>query len=129
MAVLLACPLVCLSHAAASAEAQASLAVGSRAGCDCCSGSCPRDSNDGSGKPDSRQGSGTCLCHGAVMDRHVEMPIPDHAFVTCLPSDAMAVAAEPLDSDARFVTERAACHFPVADSGREVRALIASLLL
>ena len=63
------------------------------------------------------------------MDRHVEMPNPDHAVVTCLALDAMALAGESFSLDNGVSTERAACHFAAAESGREVRALIASLLL
>jgi hypothetical protein len=128
--VLLACPFVCLSHAAAAAAgAQASAAVGGQSGCDCCSGSCPGGSKDCPGKPDSRQGGGTCLCHGAVMDRHVVSPDPGLAVVTFLLPDAMLQRGEPLTIEQGFLTERVSCHFPAADSGREVRALIASLLL
>jgi hypothetical protein len=63
------------------------------------------------------------------MDRHVEMPNPDHVVVTCLLPVTMGLAAEPFNLDGPFATGQAACHFPAAESGREVRALIASLLL
>jgi len=63
------------------------------------------------------------------MDRHVEMPNPDQAVVTCLPPDAMVLVGKSFGLDDGFSTERAACHFPAAKSGRAVRALIASLLL
>jgi hypothetical protein len=63
------------------------------------------------------------------MARHVEMPNPDHAVVTCLPPDTMVLVGEPFGLDGGSSTERAACHFPAAESGSEVRALIASLLL
>jgi hypothetical protein len=63
------------------------------------------------------------------MDRHVEMPNPDQAIVTCLPPDAMVLVGKSFGLDDGFATERAARHFPAAKSGRAVRALIASLLL
>jgi hypothetical protein len=63
------------------------------------------------------------------MDRHVEMPNPEHAAVVCLPPEAMVLVGEPLSQEDKFSTARAACHFPAVASGREVRALIASLLL
>jgi hypothetical protein len=130
-AILLVCPYLCLSNAATGTDAS-STRVHHSAGCDCCSRSVPQDSQDSENcpdQPDSRQGSGTCLCHGAVMDRHIEMFTPDHAVVVCLPSGALVLAAEPFGQDDQLVTQRAACHFPAAESGREVRALIASLLL
>jgi hypothetical protein len=63
------------------------------------------------------------------MDRSIEMPGPDQAVVTYLPLDAAVLAREASGLDAGFSTERAACHFSAVESGREVRALIASLLL
>jgi hypothetical protein len=129
--ILLTCPYLCLSNVAAGTGASSTRGHCS-GGCDCCSHSAPQDSQDSKDcpdQPDSRQGSGTCLCHGAVMDRHIEMPDLGHAVVTCLAPDAMVLVGEPFGLDNGFSTERAACHFPAAESGREVRALIASLLL
>jgi hypothetical protein len=63
------------------------------------------------------------------MDRHVETPHPDHAVVACLAPEAVVRLGEPLGLENGFSTERAACHFPAAESGKEVRVLIASLLL
>jgi hypothetical protein len=63
------------------------------------------------------------------MDRHVEMPNPDHAVVTCLALDAMVLPGAPFSLENGFSVQQAACHFVAAASGREVRALIASLLL
>jgi hypothetical protein len=57
------------------------------------------------------------------------MPDSDHTVVTCLALDALVLAGEPFGLDNAFFTERAACHFPAVESGREVRALIASFLL
>jgi hypothetical protein len=59
----------------------------------------------------------------------VETPNPDHAVATCMATDAMALIGEPFGLENSFSTERTACHFAAAESGREVRALIASLLL
>jgi len=63
------------------------------------------------------------------MDRHLEMPNPEHAFVTCVALDAIFMVGQLFGLDNGLSTERIACHFPAAESGREVRALIASLLL
>ncbi len=63
------------------------------------------------------------------MDRHVQLPNVDHAVVTVLPLDAVLLIHEPIAVERGFLAERAACHFPIADSGRELRALIASLLV
>ena len=130
-AILLVCPYLCLSNAAAGTATCSTRGYPS-GGCDCCSRAVPRDSQgskDCPEQPDSRQGSGTCLCHGAVVDRHVETPNPDHAIVTCLTPDVAALVVDPFGLDERFSNERSACHFPAAESGREVRALIVSLLL
>jgi hypothetical protein len=125
-AVLLVCPYLCLSNAATGACSTRGKRPG---GCACCSRSVPQDSKDCPNQPDSRQGNGTCLCHGAVMDRIVQMPNPDHEFARGLPSDIGVPVGRPFRLDNGFCTERAACHFPAAESAREVRALIASLLL
>ena len=127
-AILLACPYVCLSSAAAGSGGASP--CGSRSGgCKCCSHPAPQGKKGGPKQPNSRPGGGVCLCHGAVVERHVEMPNPDDAAATCLPSDAMLLLGTPIGRNDGFSTERAACHFPAAESGRAVRALIASLLL
>jgi len=129
VAVLLACPFACLAQAAASLPPW-TWTLASDSGCDCCSRSIPRDSHKCPGKPaDSRQGSGTCLCHGAVMDRPAVPPDPGHEVVGFVPLDTVLVVRGPLAIERSFFTGRTPCHFPAADSGREVRALIASLLL
>jgi hypothetical protein len=63
------------------------------------------------------------------MDRHVATPGLDYEIVTFLPPDAALRNREAFAVKRGFSTEQAACHFPAADSGRAVRALIASLLL
>ncbi len=63
------------------------------------------------------------------MDQHVEMPNPEQAVVTFLSLDAMFLIQEPFAIKRGSLSETAACHFPATDSGREVRALIESLLL
>jgi len=63
------------------------------------------------------------------MDQHVSLPTLDSAIVTLLPLDAVLLVRGSFAVERGFSTEQAACHFPVADSGREVRALIESLLL
>jgi hypothetical protein len=130
-AVLLACPYLCLANTAAGTSASRGRGFCSSC-CKCCSRSAPQNSQNrrhGPGQPDSTRGSRTCLCHGAVMIRHAEMPGPDHALATCPAPDAMLLDATQLALRNDFSDKRAACHFPAAESGREVRALIASLLL
>ena len=63
------------------------------------------------------------------MDRHIAPPNPDYEIVTFLPLDAVLLVRVAFAVERGFITEQAACHFPSADSGRAVRALIASLLL
>jgi hypothetical protein len=57
-------------------------------------------------KPDSRQGGGTCLCHGAVMDRHVVSPDPGLAVVTFLPLDGMLQRGKLLTARNAVPTQR-----------------------
>jgi hypothetical protein len=128
VAVLLACPFLCLSQGTAGAETPST--DGCRSGCGCCSHSTPASSKDCPGKQDSRQGSGACLCRGAVMDRHVVAPDPGHEISAFdVPPDIMFLVRQSLAAERSFSTERAGCHFSAAVSGRAVRALIASLLL
>lgn len=129
VAVLLACPLPCLSRAAASVRGCGGHSQGQDA---CCQDACCPRPESGEDRPcerDSRSGSGMCLCHGAVMDRPTTPPSPDGGLVSVLPLDAMLCAGESFFVEDRILTGRAACHFPAAESGREVRALIESLLL
>lgn len=127
-AVLLVCPYICLSNAAAGTGAS-SMRGHRSGGCDCCSHSAPPDSKDCPSQPNSRQGSGTCLCHGAVIAQHVLPPSPDNAVVTFLPLEAVLLVQASSAVERGLLTDQAACHFPIADSGREVRALIESLLV
>lgn len=126
VAVLLACPFPCLAQAAAS--------VGGCAVDVCCRTddcSCPASDrgSERSDDPCSDRDSGTCLCHGAVMDRPAELPNPDAGIVSLLPLDGMLLAGESFFVEDRQLADQVACHFPSADSGREVRALIESFLL
>jgi hypothetical protein len=103
---------------------------GGRSGCRCCSPPVHDGSKDLPGKPGPRQRScGMCLCHGAVVNRHVEMPRLDQAVVAFVSLGAVALIQVPLDIESGFSTPRTACHFPAAVSGRELRALIESFLL
>jgi len=125
VAVLLACPFPCLARAASVGAC----AVGNCCRTDTCS--CPASDRgeERSDDPCSDPGSGTCLCHGAVMDRPAALPSPDAGIISLLPLDGMLLAGESFFVEDRLLTGQAACHFPSADSGREVRALIESLLL
>ncbi len=70
-----------------------------------------------------------CLCHGAVINRPGALPSPDAGIVSLLPLDRMLLASQSFSALDRLLTGQAACHFLCADSGRQVRALIESLLL
>ncbi|MCC6124351.1 MAG: hypothetical protein IT426_05290 [Pirellulales bacterium] len=126
-ATMLICPYLCMSEAAAAGRGTSALRKHS--GCGCCSRSAPGDDTNGPGKSDSRQESGTCLCRGAVMDRHVVAADADCENVYFAAPDAIEFAGQPPIFGRSFFPLRDACHFPTADSGREVRALIASLLI
>jgi hypothetical protein len=125
VAVLLTCPFICLAQAAGLSTSTAC----DPSGCGCCPKSASGGGKECPGKPDPYQGSGTCLCHGAVMDRHVVAPDPGHEFVGFVPLDTGLLAQGPVADEGGLTTQRASCHFPSADSGRAVRALIVSLLL
>lgn len=127
VAILLACPYVC--HVKTADGMEKPIAHNARAGkCPCC---CEPDSQDRRSCPDrpaSRTG-GACLCHGAVMDRHVVPPENHRGFVTYLPPQVDCVGASLHVGDHVITTVPHACHFPAADSGRAVRAFMKSLLL
>jgi len=63
------------------------------------------------------------------MDARAALPSPDDGIVSLLPLDGMLFAGESFFVEDRLLAGQAACHFPSVDSGREVRALIESLLL
>lgn len=124
VAALLGCPFPCLAQAAAGLSASAK----SSFGCDCCSRSARSPAKQCPGKSDSHQGSGTCLCHGAVADRHVVPADPGHEVVTFVSLPTSMLIRVPSLAERGLLTQWAACHFPAVDSGRQLRALIASLL-
>ena len=125
---MLFCPYVCLPEAAAKESACRV--------CDCRMEDhyCPSPASGPNGdRPDnsgSKTQGGDCLCHGAVLQSPPNPPSLDIAFATLLPiGDLLAVAKSSVCGCNLFAVEHAVCHFPAADSGREVRALIESLLL
>lgn len=125
MGTMLLCPYRCLAQAAA--------VPGTAPPAGCCRGcrsstseSCndrPRESNSGI------QG-GTCLCQGAVLQSPAAPPSHDNGLAAFVPVDALpALARSSILAGSLFAVEHTVCHFPAANSGREVRALIESLLL
>lgn len=126
-AVLVVCPYVCLWGPARGTNV--SSARGSRFACSCCSRCAPANGKDGPAKPDSGKMSGTCLCHGAVVGRHVAPPDPGHEVLGVVAQDAARLISDLPIAQRNALGERASCHFPAAETGREVRALIASFLL
>jgi hypothetical protein len=124
---LLFCPYTCLGRSAAVAKT-----VDSVRDCsddDCCSPAPASDSGKDHPSNSGRQG-GTCLCHGAVLQSPAILPGVDAGPVTFVAIDALlALTRSSIFADRLFAAEHTICHFPAADSGREVRALIASLLL
>jgi hypothetical protein len=97
----------------------------------CCAPSDSRPSEKGKERPDApcSKPGGTCLCHGAVMDRPTAPPMPNAGIVSLLPPEGMLPAGEWFFAADGLLPGQAACHFPAAESGREVRALVASFLL
>ena len=57
------------------------------------------------------------------------LPNFDCEIMALLPLDVMLLVPGAFSIERGFSTEQAACHFPGAESGRAVRALIESLLL
>jgi hypothetical protein len=131
VAVLLVCPYVCFSGAAEGQASQAGRQGRTKRACChcCCSGPCSDNGKDKPGKQDSRPKSGTCLCHGAVMDRAIAMPDPGYELVAFLPPDAAGPLRESFGADDGFLSRPTACHFAGATSGRMLRALVESYLL
>jgi hypothetical protein len=126
--VLLGCPYFCLSSPMAVGGTPA---AGERkcSPCGCCCQPASQGGEERPSQPDSCTEIGTCLCHGAVMDRHVDVPNPEQTLVTFLQEEAGTQAWASPAVELGTPATRSACHFPAADSGREVRALIASLLI
>jgi hypothetical protein len=132
VAVLLGCPYICMARAARAGKSHA------QPRCCCCE---PRESvpeqpqrnelgRDRPSDSDSGTQGGDCLCHGVVLPSPLTPPSPDNGPVAFLPvDDLLAVAESSLVGDNLFAVEPTACDFASADSGREVRALMGSLLL
>ena len=126
---LLFCPYLCLPRAAAKEPG--------RHACDgliedhCCPSPSPSSGPNGDrpGDSGSKAQGGNCLCHGAVLQSPTTLPSLDIAFAALLPIGDLAVAKSSVCGGNFFAVEQTVCHFPAADSGREVRALIASFLL
>jgi hypothetical protein len=125
--VLLVCPYLCLPGFS-SAAGEASGCSESEEECDCYRQPTQADRDNCPCQPTPRQGCGSCLCRGAIMDRHVDAPAPDYSVVSFLLADTGFPAGEFSDGTG-FSTHRAGGSHPTAETGREVRALIASLLL
>jgi hypothetical protein len=70
-----------------------------------------------------------CLCHGAVTERPAAAPTPAAWIVLSLPLDGAESVGEPSHPEDQLRAEPAASQFCSAESGRHLRALIASLLL
>jgi hypothetical protein len=128
VAVLLACPYSCLVRAAVSL-ADPATEEPCEADDGCCGSPGSESGKDHTGTPASCPQVGTCLCHGAVIERHVAPPQPDCEIETLLPHDVVLAIGDAAAGERSCAAEPAACHFAAADSGRAVRALIASLLL
>lgn len=124
---MLFCPYLCLPQA--TANGTAGLA------CECQGDRCcPSPATAPSGEQPDDSGSktqgGNCLCHGAVLQSPTSLPSLDIAFSALLPiGDLLAEAKSSVCGGNLFALAHTVCHFPAADSGREVRALIESLLL
>jgi hypothetical protein len=121
IAVVLACPFLCAAQAeSAETEGSESVWCGSHAPSDEDGKQCPEGPESG------HCSCRACLCRGAVVDRHVETPRLTRLFAAYT---AVNVASAEIIFRTGLPVPHTACHFPAAESGREVRALIESFLL
>jgi len=73
---------------------------------------------------------GECLCRGAIVQLHITIPGRDEGLTVFMPVDIrLPTIGSAIVNDGLFSVAHAVCPFPSVDSGREVRALIESLLL
>jgi len=125
---MLFCPYLCLPKATAKESDRQT--CGSLIEDHCCPPPASGASGDRPGDSDSKTQGGNCLCHGAVLQSPTTLPSLDIAFAAFLPiGNLLAVAKSSVCGSDLFAIEHTVCHFPDADSGREVRALIESFLL
>lgn len=122
---MLLCPYRCLAQAAA--------VPGTACLAGCCRGcqlSASESCKDRPSESDSGIQGETCLCHGAVLHSPAAPPSHDNGLAAFVPVDALpALARSSIFADSLFAGKHTVCHFPAVNSGREVRALIESLLL
>jgi hypothetical protein len=131
MGTLLLCPYLCLAQAAVALVTGPAEESCRRAHCGCCDDDCasPTESDQPGGSSDNRCG-GTCLCHGAVLG----VPQSSYQAYVSLATTAWVDTAETVFPPSVCRAEpslawSAACHFASAESGRKVRALMASLVI
>jgi hypothetical protein len=126
---LLFCPYLCLPKAAAANESDCQT-CNSLIEDHCCPSPASGSSGDRPGDSGSKTQGGNCLCHGAVLQSPTTLPSLDIALAVFLPiGNLPAVVKSSICGSDLFAIEHTVCHFPDADSGREVRALIESFLL
>jgi hypothetical protein len=124
---LMLCPFACLAKTVATFPGTVT-SHSQRDQCTCCCPTGSRTSDDGSGHRVPSGKGGSCLCHGAVLDAGSSDPQVVAVPVFWADSAVPRLTARSL-SLADSVANGHACHFPNADSGREMRALIESFLL
>ncbi|MGA2617013.1 MAG: hypothetical protein ABSF26_05330 [Thermoguttaceae bacterium] len=127
VALVLACPYLCLPRAVGRSGQSA--VQGCLEADPCCPGADSEPCKHGPGKPGHHVCTGTCLCHGAILSRHVTPPAPDQSIASPLPPVAGRMPGEWSCGGGGSAAEPNASHFPTADSGRTLRALIQSFLL
>jgi hypothetical protein len=124
VATMLLCPFICLANASTAGGQNGQPSKS------CCPCSDSDDSENAPCQRDSGGQGGSCLCHGAVLQSPTLPPSLDIGPVVFLSSnDLLSSAKSAILADTLFAVEHTACHFPFADSGHELRALIESFLL
>lgn len=117
---VIACPFPCLAEAAQGFGSNGTVV---RKSCGCCGPVQPAEPAPRRSSP-----SGTCLCHGAVLERVAQVPALDLQPFTVNWFDGTLQIVRPTALFADDV-QLSACNFAIADSGRTIRALIESLLI
>lgn len=117
---VLLCPSACY------VEAAGGVSCAQESSCDDHDCSCPQPPGEPASCPPNE--GGNCLCHGAVMEHVTHVPTLELQPLWFRGADD----APRIDGTSVYGAhdlQPSACDFAVADSGRTVRALIASLLI
>jgi hypothetical protein len=130
LATMLLCPFICLANASISLGSMSGKLFVKPVNCCCQCSDCDKSNNKAPCQRNVDGQIGTCICHGAVLQSPITPPSLDLGIVEISSVDDLLFSAKSaILADNLFVVNQTACHFPVAHSGIELRALIESLLI